>query len=43
MNEIRIPIVLSFTIDGMVVVLRATLIKEEQQPFILIQFEPLYN
>ena len=43
MNEVRIPIVLKFSIENMVIVLRATLIKEAKNPYILVQIEPLYH
>lgn len=43
MNEIRIPIICKLTMDGMVIVVRATLIKQQDLPYILIQIEPLLN
>lgn len=43
MNEIRIPIICKLTMDGMVVIIRATMIKQQDSPYILIQIEPLLN
>ena len=43
MNEIRIPIVCRITVDGAVIIIRATLIKQQDSPYILLQIEPLLN
>lgn len=43
MNELRIPLVCRFQVKDMIVVVRITLIKQENSPYILMQIEPLFN
>lgn len=43
MNEIRIPIVCKLTVEGAVIIIRVTLIKQQDSPYILMQIEPLLN